>query len=148
MTLKIAKEFLGGPGASENDWDFVRAIVTLGHSLRLDVIAEGIECAEQLDRLRQIGVDAGQGFFFSPPVAPANLPESASRPGSAPASNGKGFKELCCRDKRSLAHCSGPDYLPLTRRADQAALTFGSLHAATRSGRDRPRTARPEPRSP
>ena len=73
--LKIAKEFLGGPGASENDWDFVRAIVTLGHSLRVDVIAEGIECAEQLERLRHIGVDAGQGFLFSPPVTAANLPE-------------------------------------------------------------------------
>ena len=82
--LKIPKEFLGGPGASENDWDFVRAIVALGHSLRLDVIAEGIECAEQVARLRQIGVDAGQGFLFSPPVDAANLPEvlqSRSRTG-------------------------------------------------------------------
>ena len=72
--LKIPKEFLGGLGASENDWEFARAIVTLGHSLRLGVIAEGIEYADQVDRLREIGVDSGQGFYFSPPVEAASIP--------------------------------------------------------------------------
>ena len=72
--LKIPKEFLGGLGASEKDWEFARAIVTLGHSLRLGVIAEGIEYADQVDRLREIGVESGQGFFFSPPVEAASIP--------------------------------------------------------------------------
>ena len=72
--LKIPKEFLGGLGASEKDWEFARAIVTLGHSLRLGVIAEGIEYADQVDRLREIGVESGQGFYFSPPVEAASIP--------------------------------------------------------------------------
>ncbi|MEX2546974.1 MAG: EAL domain-containing protein [Chloroflexota bacterium] len=77
--LKIPKEFLGGPGASDIDWEFARAIVTLAHSLRLDVIAEGIEYADQVRRLRSIGVETGQGFFFSPPV-PAHEVPSLLRP--------------------------------------------------------------------
>ena len=50
-----------------------RAIVTLGHSLRLDVVAEGIEYADQVERLRDIGVHSGQGFFFTPPVETRNV---------------------------------------------------------------------------
>jgi EAL domain-containing protein (putative c-di-GMP-specific phosphodiesterase class I) len=73
-SLKIPKEFLGGPDASDNDWEFARAIVTLGHSLRMDVIAEGIEHADQVRRLRSIGVNTGQGFFFSPPVPAHGVP--------------------------------------------------------------------------
>jgi diguanylate cyclase (GGDEF)-like protein len=82
--LKIPKEFLGGVGASDNDWEFARAIVTLGHSLRLEVVAEGIEYADQVHRLRDIGVDTGQGFLFSPPVpareVPALLADGAGSP--------------------------------------------------------------------
>ena len=66
--IKIPRELLGGIGSSEIDWEFARAIVTLGHALRLNVVAEGIEFADQVARLRGIGVDCGQGYFFSPPV--------------------------------------------------------------------------------
>jgi EAL domain-containing protein (putative c-di-GMP-specific phosphodiesterase class I) len=72
-SLKIPKELIGGLGATERDWEFARAIVTLGHSLRLGIIAEGIEYADQVDRLRSIGVESGQGFFFSPPVESRQL---------------------------------------------------------------------------
>jgi EAL domain-containing protein (putative c-di-GMP-specific phosphodiesterase class I) len=84
--LKIPKEFLGGLGASEKDWEFARAIVTLGHSLRLGVIAEGIEYADQVDRLREIGVESGQGFFFSPPVEAASIPTLLNAEGKSLAS--------------------------------------------------------------
>jgi diguanylate cyclase (GGDEF)-like protein len=66
--LKIPRELIGGLGSSESDWEFARAIVTLGHAMRLNVVAEGIEFADQVHRLHGIGVDAGQGYFFSPPV--------------------------------------------------------------------------------
>lgn len=72
--LKVPKEFLGGPGASDNEWEFARAIVALAHSLKLDVIAEGIEYADQVRRLRSIGVKTGQGFFFSPAVPAHDVP--------------------------------------------------------------------------
>jgi diguanylate cyclase (GGDEF)-like protein len=77
--LKIPKEFLGGIGASDNDWEFARAIVALAHSLRLDVIAEGIEYADQVRQLCSIGVNTGQGFYFSQAV-PANEVPALLRP--------------------------------------------------------------------
>jgi predicted signal transduction protein with EAL and GGDEF domain len=55
--------------------------VTLGHSLRMGVIAEGIEYADQVTRLREIGVESGQGFFFSPPVEAASIPALLSAEG-------------------------------------------------------------------
>ena len=93
--LKIPRELLGGPGASENDWDFTRAIVTLGHSLRLEVIAEGIEFADQVARLRAIGVRTGQGFYFSPPVVAkkvASLLTNTDEAGSANALSAHSLK--------------------------------------------------------
>jgi EAL domain-containing protein (putative c-di-GMP-specific phosphodiesterase class I) len=46
----------------------VRAIVTLAHTLGLDVTAEGIETPEQLAQLRELGCEFGQGYLFSKPV--------------------------------------------------------------------------------
>ena len=43
-------------------------IILLAHKLKLKVIAEAIESARQLDHLRQLGCELGQGYFFSPPV--------------------------------------------------------------------------------
>src|SRR5205807_1647490 len=49
----------------------VRSTVALAHSLGLDVIAEGIEDATQLQRLRTLGCEYGQGFLFSKPLSEA-----------------------------------------------------------------------------
>jgi EAL domain-containing protein (putative c-di-GMP-specific phosphodiesterase class I) len=65
-TLKIDRSFIGT--VSEQDDDkllIVRSTVALAHSLGLAVIAEGIECAEQLQRLRSLGCEYGQGYLFS-----------------------------------------------------------------------------------
>lgn len=45
-----------------------KAIILLGHSLNMDVVAEGVETAEQLQLLRDLGCDLAQGFYFSQPV--------------------------------------------------------------------------------
>jgi diguanylate cyclase (GGDEF)-like protein/PAS domain S-box-containing protein len=50
------------------DDEIVRAIITLGRNLGLEVIAEGVETAEQLRRLRELGCGCGQGYFFSAPL--------------------------------------------------------------------------------
>jgi predicted signal transduction protein with EAL and GGDEF domain len=67
-TLKIAREFVEGLAISEHDAAFVRLIVGLAKTVGLKVVAEGIETRAQLDRLREIGCDLGQGFYFAAPL--------------------------------------------------------------------------------
>jgi diguanylate cyclase (GGDEF)-like protein len=67
--LKIAREFLAPADAGPDGWAFASAIVALGRTLGLRIIAEGIETREQLDRLREMGCELGQGYLFAEPVA-------------------------------------------------------------------------------
>ena len=67
-SLKIAREFVEGMAFSEHDAAFVRLIVGLAKTIGLKVVAEGIETREQLDMLRDIGCDIGQGYYFSKPM--------------------------------------------------------------------------------
>jgi EAL domain-containing protein (putative c-di-GMP-specific phosphodiesterase class I) len=55
-------------GANGEDSEIVATIVSLAHRLKLDVIAEGLETAEQLAQLRALGCEYGQGYYFSKPV--------------------------------------------------------------------------------
>jgi diguanylate cyclase (GGDEF)-like protein len=68
-TLKIDRSFISGIEQQEKNLDITRTIITLAHSLELDAIAEGVETQEQLDILRALGCEYGQGYFFSPPLA-------------------------------------------------------------------------------
>jgi EAL domain-containing protein (putative c-di-GMP-specific phosphodiesterase class I) len=69
--LKMDRSFL-----SSHEGDAVAgAIVALGESLRLDVVAEGIERPEQLASLRDLGCRLGQGFLFARPMRPDPLAE-------------------------------------------------------------------------
>ena len=70
-TLKIDRAFVRDMAADANDAAIVRAIVGVAKSLGLMLVAEGIESAEQLDCLRGLGCECGQGFFFSPPLSAA-----------------------------------------------------------------------------
>ncbi len=66
--LKIAKPFVDGIADGREERSFVRLIVELAKTLGLEVVAEGIETAGQLDVLRELGCDLGQGFFLAPPL--------------------------------------------------------------------------------
>jgi diguanylate cyclase (GGDEF)-like protein len=67
--LKIDRSFLEGLGTRSDDAaSIVRAIISLAHSLRLKVVAEGVETPEQLQLLQSLGCDQYQGFHFSPPL--------------------------------------------------------------------------------
>jgi diguanylate cyclase (GGDEF)-like protein len=68
--LKIDRSFVVSIGAPASDSDvIVRSTIALAHNLDLRVIAEGVETASQLERLRALGCDYGQGFLFSPPLS-------------------------------------------------------------------------------
>jgi EAL domain-containing protein (putative c-di-GMP-specific phosphodiesterase class I) len=66
--LKIDRSFIRDLMKNPDDMSIVRAIISLAHSLRLRVVAEGVENADQLEFLRELGCDQYQGFFCSPAV--------------------------------------------------------------------------------
>jgi diguanylate cyclase len=66
--LKIDRGFVADLINCADDASIVRAIISLAHSLRLKVVAEGVETPEQLKFLRTLGCDQYQGYHFSPPL--------------------------------------------------------------------------------
>jgi EAL domain-containing protein (putative c-di-GMP-specific phosphodiesterase class I) len=68
-TLKIDRSFIRDLSAESGSLDIAKAIVEMAHSLRLEVIAEGVETEEQLGLLRGLGCNYVQGYLFSRPVA-------------------------------------------------------------------------------
>ncbi len=66
--IKIDQSFVRNLSTDANDAAIVRAIVTLGKSLGLEIVAEGVETAEQLARLRAEGCDEVQGYYFGKPM--------------------------------------------------------------------------------
>jgi EAL domain-containing protein (putative c-di-GMP-specific phosphodiesterase class I) len=73
--IKIDRSFVAGLGLDSEDTTIVEAVVNLGHSFGIAVVAEGLETPLQLSRLRAIGCDRGQGYLFGRP-RPAGIVES------------------------------------------------------------------------
>jgi diguanylate cyclase (GGDEF)-like protein/PAS domain S-box-containing protein len=70
--IKIDQSFVRGLGLEADDTSIVEAVVRLGHSLGLAVVAEGVESPLQLQRLRELGCDRAQGYLFGRP-RPADI---------------------------------------------------------------------------
>ena len=66
--LKIDRSFIQDLGVDPGCAQIVRAIVSLGHNLHLQVVAEGVETAQQLQFVRDAGCDKYQGYYCSRPV--------------------------------------------------------------------------------
>jgi EAL domain-containing protein (putative c-di-GMP-specific phosphodiesterase class I) len=71
--LKIDQSFVRDATADSDDAALVMAIITLGHNLRLQVIAEGVETEDQLKLLQLLRCDEIQGYFFSKPLPAETL---------------------------------------------------------------------------
>jgi diguanylate cyclase (GGDEF)-like protein len=66
--LKIDRTFIADVMSDSDDAEIIRAIIAMAHRLRLKVVAEGVETAEQLAFLRQEGCDEAQGYYFARPL--------------------------------------------------------------------------------
>lgn len=62
--LKIEKEFVDGLAQNDQDATIVKAVIDLAHELGMQIVAEGVETIEQLTRLREMGCDQAQGYYF------------------------------------------------------------------------------------
>jgi diguanylate cyclase (GGDEF)-like protein/PAS domain S-box-containing protein len=71
--LKIDRSFVSHMATSEEDAVIVRSTIDLGRNLGLGVVAEGVEDAEVLERLRELGCDVAQGYLMSAPIPAVEL---------------------------------------------------------------------------
>jgi diguanylate cyclase (GGDEF)-like protein/PAS domain S-box-containing protein len=67
--LKIDRSFVARMTEAQDQLEIVKTIINLGHNIGLKVVAEGVETAEQIHKLRELGCDYGQGYFFSVPLS-------------------------------------------------------------------------------
>jgi EAL domain-containing protein (putative c-di-GMP-specific phosphodiesterase class I) len=73
-TIKIDKSFVKGLGGEVEDTAIVRMIIGLAHTLGMEVIAEGVESEEQARLLKEMGCGFAQGYHFSKPLPPEEIP--------------------------------------------------------------------------
>lgn len=73
--LKIDEAFISKIARGNVDFEVVRSLIALAHTLGLEVTAEGIENSEQWLLLRELGCDSGQGYYIGSPMDPAGLLE-------------------------------------------------------------------------
>ncbi len=71
--LKVDRSFVQQICSSNRSYLIVKAIIALGHSLQMQVIAEGVENEEQVQILRELDCDSMQGFLFSRPSDPTGI---------------------------------------------------------------------------
>jgi diguanylate cyclase (GGDEF)-like protein/PAS domain S-box-containing protein len=71
--LKIDRSFVQDITDDSNSYAIIETIINMGHNLKLKVIAEGVETAEQLATLQELQCDEIQGFYFSRPIAPQDF---------------------------------------------------------------------------
>ena len=87
--IKMDRSFLR-PDTTREAIDLSSAVVALGSSLALEVVAEGIELDEQLSRLRDLGCELGQGFHFAHPMESGHLADYlAGRPEAGGEASGE-----------------------------------------------------------
>ncbi len=78
--IKIDKSFVNELPNNVDDASLVTTIISLGHNLRMKVVAEGVETEGQLEFLESAGCDEYQGYLFSKPVSAAGFRELLDKP--------------------------------------------------------------------
>ncbi|MGK7925944.1 MAG: putative bifunctional diguanylate cyclase/phosphodiesterase [Spirulina sp.] len=78
-TLKVDKSFVRNMGESREDGEIVRMIIDLGHTLGMEIIAEGVETQKDMEALRALSCEFGQGYFWSKPIPAEQATELIAR---------------------------------------------------------------------
>jgi len=88
--IKVDRSFTAGLGRNDSDAAVITAVLSLTRALGLTAVAEGVETEAQIEHLRSLGCEIGQGFYFSRPQPPKDLepiltagtlfPQPAGRP--------------------------------------------------------------------
>jgi diguanylate cyclase (GGDEF)-like protein/PAS domain S-box-containing protein len=78
--VKIDRSFTANVGNKNGDLVLLKGIIDLGHALELNLVAEGIETAEQHTIVRKLGCQQAQGFYFGRPTHPAQRDLDAAGP--------------------------------------------------------------------
>ena len=79
-TIKIDRSFITELEVDDADVPIVGAVIDLAHGLGIDVVAEGIETPAQLEVLRRLGCDRGQGYYFARPLPAAGMEALLTEP--------------------------------------------------------------------
>jgi predicted signal transduction protein with EAL and GGDEF domain len=82
-SLKMSRTFIGRPDAHLRGRTVMRSIVSLAHRLGIEVIAEEVESAEEVEHLLAIGCRLAQGYYFSAPVEAGDVPDTIARVAAA-----------------------------------------------------------------
>jgi diguanylate cyclase (GGDEF)-like protein/PAS domain S-box-containing protein len=90
--LKVDKSFVQGADSNEQSRKITRSMVQLGRSLGMRVTAEGVETADQLERMRNKGCDEAQGYLFSRSVRASEVPDLLARLSLVRTENQLGIK--------------------------------------------------------
>jgi len=77
--VKLDRSFVTGIAGDVDRYLFTRAIVDMARSLKLHVVAEGVEDADTLELLREVGCDEAQGYLFARPLSLDELAQFAKR---------------------------------------------------------------------
>jgi Amt family ammonium transporter len=85
-TIKIDRSFVAGLGSDDGgpDAPIVKAVISLAHGLGIDVVAEGIETTSQLELLRSLACDRGQGYLYAAPLPAVDLEDLFAAESGAP----------------------------------------------------------------
>lgn len=75
-TLKIDRSFITAMVANGTDYPVVQSILALSRQLKIAVVAEGIETQQQLEKLRDLNCDYGQGYLFARPLAASEVEQA------------------------------------------------------------------------